>query len=125
MMPAPFIKDLRWQVIWFVHVFRHLVSEASFFLGISERTVECYISKFLVTSDVKSETIGRSYGSIHFAPRKELIIGAAVLNNPDKTLTEIAEYIYRQTNSTFALSTLHYYLKRSGITHKKISRTNS
>ena len=27
----------------------------------SERTVERYISKFLVTGDVKAETIGRSY----------------------------------------------------------------
>ena len=32
-----------------------------FFLGVSERTVERYISKFLVTGDVKSETIGYSY----------------------------------------------------------------
>ena len=31
-----------------------------FFLGVSERTVERYISKFLVTGDVKSETIGHS-----------------------------------------------------------------
>ena len=36
-------------------------AEASFFLGVSERMVEHYISKFLVTSDVKSEIIGRSY----------------------------------------------------------------
>ena len=32
-----------------------------FFLGVSERTVERCISKFLVTGDVKSETIGHSY----------------------------------------------------------------
>ena len=36
-------------------------AEASFFLGVSERTVECYISKFVVTGDLKSETKGRSY----------------------------------------------------------------
>ena len=36
-------------------------AEASFFLGVSERMVECYISKFLVTGDVMSEIIGRSY----------------------------------------------------------------
>ena len=61
MMPAPFSEDLRWQVIWFiVHVLQHSVADASFFLGVSERTVERHISKFLVTGDVKSETIGRS-----------------------------------------------------------------
>ena len=69
-----------------------------------------------MTGDVKSETIGRSYGSIHFAPREELIICEAVHGNPDKTLAEIAEDIYRQTNSTFALSTRYYYLKGSGVT---------
>ena len=37
------------------------MAEASFFLGVSERTVERHISKFLVTSKVKSETIGCSY----------------------------------------------------------------
>ena len=46
---------------WLVHVLQHSVAEASFFLGVSERTVEHYISKFLVTGDVKSETMGRSY----------------------------------------------------------------
>ena len=44
----------------FVHVLQHSLTEVSFFLGVSERTVERYISKFLVTGDVKSETIGRS-----------------------------------------------------------------
>ena len=62
MMPAPFSEDLRWQVIWFVHVLQHSVAfRFLFFLGVSERTVERYISKFLVTGDVKSEIIGRSY----------------------------------------------------------------
>ena len=61
MMPAPFNEDLRRRVIWFVHVLQHSVADASFFLGVSERTVERYISKFLVTGDVKSEIIGRSY----------------------------------------------------------------
>ena len=36
-------------------------AEASFFLGVSERTVEQYFFKFLVTGDVKSEIIGHSY----------------------------------------------------------------
>ena len=61
MMPAPFNGRLRLRVIWFVHVLQHWVAETSFFLGVSERTVERYISKFLVTGDVKSERIGRSY----------------------------------------------------------------
>ena len=61
MVPAPFNEDPQWRVIWFVHVLQHSVAEASFFFGVSEGTVERYIYKFLVTSDVKSEIIGRSY----------------------------------------------------------------
>ena len=45
-MPAPFSVDLRWRVIWFVHVLQHSVAEDSYFLGVSEKTVERYISKF-------------------------------------------------------------------------------
>ena len=54
MMLAPFSEDFRWWVIWLVHVLQHSVAEASFFLEVSKRTVERYISKFLVTGDVKS-----------------------------------------------------------------------
>ena len=103
------MKTFDCGLIWFVHALQNLVAEASFLLGVSERTVQRYISKFLVNGDVKSAKIGLSYGSIHFAPREELIICEAVLSNPDKTLAEIAEDIYQQTNSIFALSTLHYH----------------
>ena len=56
-MQAPFSEDLRWQVTRFVHVLKHSVAQASFVLGVSDRTVERYISKFLVTGDVKSGVI--------------------------------------------------------------------
>ena len=55
------MKTLDGGLVWFVHILKHSVAEASLFLGVSERTVERYISKFLVTGDVKLETIGRSY----------------------------------------------------------------
>ena len=57
-MSAPlFSEDLRWWVIWFVHVLQHSVTEASFFLRVSERTNERFISKFLVAGI--QFTIGR------------------------------------------------------------------
>ena len=86
-MPAPFSKDLRWRVIWFVHVLQHSVAEASLFLGVSERTIERYISKFLVTGDVKSETIGRSYEEtrkiFQFEKKREFL-----LSSPSRTLRQ-------------------------------------
>ena len=109
MMPAPFSEDLRLQLNMVCPCSSEFSCRGFIFTGrfFSERTVQRYISKFLVTGDVKSAKIGRSYGSIHFAPREELIICEAVLSNPDKTLAEIAEDIYQQTNSIFAPSTLH------------------
>ena len=76
MTPAPYSVDLRWRIIWFVHILQNSVAEASFFLGICERTVERYISKFLVNGGVKPEPVSRSYGSIGFSPRKEIIFFA-------------------------------------------------
>ena len=45
------------------------MAEASFFLGVCERTVEHYISKFVLNGGIKPEPVGLSYGSISFAPR--------------------------------------------------------
>ena len=59
-MPATYSADLRWRVIWFVHILQNSEAEASFFLGVCERTVERCISKFLVNSHVKPGQVGRS-----------------------------------------------------------------
>ena len=72
-MPAPYSADLRWRVIWFVHILQDSVAVASFFLSVCERTVERYVSKFLVNRHVKPGPVGRSYGSISLALREELI----------------------------------------------------
>ena len=66
-MPPPYSADLRWRVIWFVHILQNSVAEASFVLGVCQRTVERYISRFLVNGHIKPGPVGRSYGSIVFA----------------------------------------------------------
>ena len=65
-MLAPYSVDLRWRVIWFVHVLQNSEAAASFFLGVCERTVERYISKFLENAHVKPGPVGRSDGSREF-----------------------------------------------------------
>ena len=64
--------------------------------------------------------MGRPLDSVQFQPREELIIMEAVLEKPTVTLNEIFEEIYRRTGSEFAISSIHYYLKRNGITRKKV-----
>ena len=44
----------------------------------------------------------------------------AVLEKPTVTLNGIFEKIYRSTGFEFALSSIHYYLKRNAITRKKV-----
>ena len=51
MMPAPYADDLRWRVIWFVHILQH--GRSLIFLDVCERIVERYISKLLVNGGVK------------------------------------------------------------------------
>ena len=81
-MPSTYSADLRCRVISFVDILQNSVAEASFFLGVCERTMERYISKFLVNGHVKPEPVGRSYGSISYAPREELIVFAYQICQP-------------------------------------------
>ena len=58
------------------------MAETSFFLGVCERTVERYISKFPVNGHIKPGPVGRSHGSISFAAREELIVFAHQIWKP-------------------------------------------
>ena len=74
-MPAPFSEDLRWRVIWFVHVLQHSVLRLYFSWAFLKERLSTIFLNFLVTGDplplstpatqatgdAKSETIGRSY----------------------------------------------------------------
>ncbi|CAB3983168.1 Hypothetical predicted protein [Paramuricea clavata] len=41
---------------------------------------------------------------------------------PENPIAEILDKVYEETGSQYACSTLHYYLKRNGITRKKLTR---
>ena len=61
MMPAPFSEDLRWRVIWFVHVLQHSVPRLHFSWAFLKEQLSVTFLNFLVAGNAKSETIGRSY----------------------------------------------------------------
>ena len=65
------------------------------FLGVCERTVERYISKFLLNGHVKPGPVGLSYGSISFAPREELIVFAYKYGNH----SSFRSYNFRSTTA--------------------------
>ena len=88
MIPAPYSDDL------FVHILQHSVAEASFFLDVCESTVECY---------VKPEPVGRSYSSISFAPREDLIVLVYQLWKPQ--VLAVVQFLLNNCNSPFSLTT--------------------
>ena len=102
-MPAAYSADFRWRVLWFVHILQNSVAEASFFLGVYERAVERYISKFLVNGHVKPGPVGRSYSSISFAPREELIVFAYQTWKPQ--FLSVVQYPFDNCYSPFSRTT--------------------
>jgi len=44
----------------------------------------------------------------------------ALLEDPEKTLSEIAHDVYTKTGSDFALASIFYYLKRNRCSLKKV-----
>ena len=119
-MPAPYWEDLRWRVIWFRRFGGYSEEETCFYLGISKGTLWRYLQSYILSGNVDSQVIGRQRDSVQFQTRKELVIMEAVSEKPTVTLNEIFEEIYRSTGSEFALSSIHYYLKRNVITRKKV-----
>ena len=117
-MPAPYSEDLRWRarVIWFRLFGGHPAEETCFYLGISKGTLWRYLQSYILSGNVDSQRMGRPLDSVQFLPRKELVI----MEKPTVTLNEIFEEIYRSTGSEFALSSIHYYIKRNVITRKKV-----
>ena len=79
-----------------------------------------YLQSYILSGNVDSQVIGRQRDSVQFQTRKELVIMEAVSEKPTVTLNEIFEEIYRSTGSEFALSSIHYYIKRNVITRKKV-----
>ena len=114
-MPAPYSANLRSRVVWFVQILQNSVAEASFFLSVCERTVERYISKFLVKGHVKPGPVGRSYGSISFAPRKELMVFAYQTWKPQ--FLSVVQFARDNCHSPFSPATIFeigvYYVKFS------------
>ena len=119
-MPAPYWEDLRWRVIWFRRFGGYSEEETCFYLGISKGTLWRYLQSYILSGNVDSQVIGRQRDSVQFQTRKELVIMEAVSEKPTVTLNEIFEEIYRSTGSEFALSSIHYYIKRNVITRKKV-----
>ena len=119
-MPRPYSEDLRWRAIWMKEFLRYSVDEVAAALYMSPKTIRRYVSKCLNSGEVKAETFGRPLNSFQMHLHVEFVIMEAVLDHPEKTLSEIAQSIYEQTGSEHALSSILLYLKRNRISRKKV-----
>lgn len=121
-MPRPYSDDLRWRAIWMKEILGFKVDEVASALCMSQRTIERYVAKFQNFGEVKAGTIGRPINSVSMHPHVEYLIMEAVLEHPEKTLSEIVYNVYAQTGSEFALASIFYYLKRNRFSRKKVGR---
>ena len=97
------------------------IGKVSILLQMSKRTIYRYVEKFRRLGNVDTAVIGRPYSSIAMHPHEELVIIEVLLQHPDTTLFQIIQEVYEETGSEYACSTLHYYLKRSNITQKRVN----
>ena len=78
-----------------------------------------YVSKVLNFGDVKAGMIGRPANSVAMHPHVEFLIMEAVLEHPEKTLSEIVYSMYAQTGSEFPLERIFYYLQGNHFSRKR------
>ena len=119
-MPRPYSEDLRWRAIWMKEMLGFQVDEVAAALWMSPRTIERYVSKVLNSGDVKAGIIGRPANSVAMHQHVEFLIMEAVLEHPEKTLSEIVYSVYAQTGSEFPLASIFYYLQRNHFSRKKV-----
>ena len=70
--------------------------------------------------DVKAGMIGRPGNSVAMHPHVEFLIMEAVLEHPEKMLSEIVYSVYAQTGSEFPLASIFYYFQRNHLSQKKV-----
>ena len=79
-----------------------------------------YVSKVLNFGDVKAGMIGRPANSVAMHPHVEFLIMEAVLEHPEKMLSEIVYSVYAQTGSEFPLASIFYHFQRNHFSPKKV-----
>ena len=73
---------------------RYSIKEVAAALHMSPKTILQYITKCLNSVEVKAETLGRLINNFLMHPHVDFVIVEAVLDHPEKTLSEIAQNVY-------------------------------
>jgi len=78
-------------------ILAYQVDEVAATLRMSPRTMERYVSRVLNFGEGKANNIRRLLNSVAMHSHVEFFIIEAVLEHPEKTLSEIAHYVYPRT----------------------------
>lgn len=88
----------------------------------SNHLVKRIVAKYLSTPDVKPKKIGHPKDSVAFTDDEQLMLIKAILDHPNKELSEITRDVRYIMGNSYVYSTIHCYLKRNGITRKMVRR---
>jgi len=76
------------------------------------------MAHFKKYSSFSEKSHNSSFG--YLCPHVEFLIMEAVLEHPEKTLSEIVHDLYTQTGSEFTSASIFFYLKRNHFSRKKV-----
>ena len=92
-MPKAYSDDLRLRAVW-LHVFLgYNIEDTSGMLAMSPSSVKRFKKKFVRTGEVVAKKTGRPLDLVGMHLREELVMMEAMLEHPEKTLTEIVREI--------------------------------
>jgi len=114
-------EDLRVRVIGAVEGGMSRNAAARRF-GVSIASAVRWMATYLGTGRTAPKPRGGDRRSGRIEAQADLLLGA-VESVPDITLAELREKLLAERGETFAISTIHGFFRRRGITYKKRPRT--
>jgi len=90
--------------------------------GVSIASAVRWMAEYLQTGRTAPKPRGGDRRSGRIEAQADLLMGA-IEETPDITLAELRERLIAERGETFAISTIHEFYRRHGITFKKSRRT--
>lgn len=119
-MPRAFSDDLRMRSV-LLYALNHSKEEIAGRLGMSSKSVLRFARRYNEVGTVHADKQGRPAGSYALSQQDQAVLLQEMLEHPERTLGELCEHIRRVCGTRVAVSTLHDYFSRNGITRKMVS----
>ena len=125
-MPKAYSEDLRLRAVWLYFFLGYdIIEEKVGLFAMAVQSVERYLRKYVRTGEVIAKKTGRPVDLVGMQPREELAMMEAMLEHPEKTLSEIVREMTAVLGRQFHVSTICRYFQRNGVTRKTVSLLQS